>query len=244
MTWLGGGIGPGIKDVADAILVGDGGGDPGPLDPFEKAQFQSGSRHRGPGVAGTDDSLGLAALDEVGRDRDGRLLFLAESPDRGLVHRDCLGRVQDLDSRITEFLLRALLLDHLGVADKVEFPDLGEEAQSFARTGDCDPWGLVPAHGIDGDFHGGTGAPGPGSGVMPTGSLEDVHVEDLALPVESAGRAGDMAGNPAFAFRTGLEQGPTPAIGTAPRALLHFRRSAFWDCHGEKKAVRSVRPDS
>ena len=74
-------------------------------------------------------------------------------------------------------------------------------------------------------------------------SLEDLHIEDLTLAVEPAGRARDVTRDAAAALRAGLEQGFAPAVGATAHALLHLRRSAFWNCHGERGSVRSGRPD-
>ena len=67
--------------------IGPGGGDHldgqrRPVDAGQATEAQDRGGHPGPGVTGGDDRVGLAALDEVDRDQDRRVLLLAEGERR------------------------------------------------------------------------------------------------------------------------------------------------------------------
>ena len=60
------------------------------VDAGQAAEAQDRGGHPGPGVAGGDDGVGLAAPDQVHGDEDRRVLLLAQGERRVLVHADDL----------------------------------------------------------------------------------------------------------------------------------------------------------
>jgi hypothetical protein len=124
-----------------------------PLDSLEDAAQHLHRGHHGAGVAGADQRLHLAVLEEGRGDVQRGVLLAAEGVDRGFVHADDLGGVHHLDRQALRTLLVQQRLD-LGTAPHQ--PDRhAQVAGRLDRGGDGHRRGMVPAHGVDGyrSFH-------------------------------------------------------------------------------------------
>ena len=94
----------GVDEDEDVALRRDDGGDAGPLDAWQRAQFDGRRRHGRAGMAGAHDCLGLAALHQVHRAADRGILLPAHGFDGAVAHLHHLGGVDDLDPRIRELV--------------------------------------------------------------------------------------------------------------------------------------------
>lgn len=65
--------------------------------------------------------------------------------------------------------------------------------------------------------------------------LKLVDRNHLTALVVAAAWAGDVGRSGATALGAHIELARTPALTAATKALLHFRRFTFWDCHSELK---------
>ena len=104
-------------------------------------------------VAGRDDRVSLAALDEV--DRAGhRAVFLApHCLHRRIIHLDDFGSVNNLDARVVYAPLAQLRFKAGFVADEEQPRDLAVAAQRVDRPRHNILRGEIAAHGIHGNLH-------------------------------------------------------------------------------------------
>src|SRR5205814_2266083 len=93
---------------------------------------------------------------ELGGDDDGGVLLGADGVHGRLVHADDLVAVDDLDARVFGGTLGENLAD-VGLAPhEHEHVVGGELGQGIHASADDGVGGVVAAHGVDGDAHGGT----------------------------------------------------------------------------------------
>ena len=116
--------------------------------PGQAAEAQDRGGHPGAGVAGGHDRVGLAALDQVDRDEDRRVLLLAQGERRVLVHADDLAGVDDRDVRRQR--PPASAADDRLVADEDD-PVLGVRPGVVEGAGDDLGRAVIAAHRVDRD---------------------------------------------------------------------------------------------
>jgi outer membrane receptor protein involved in Fe transport len=97
---LGGDVGPDVADHHRAVEGRDDDGDARAAHAGQRAHAQLGGGDAGAGVAGGNDHVGLALGGELHHDADRAVRLRADRLDRGVVHRDHLGGVDDLVQRL------------------------------------------------------------------------------------------------------------------------------------------------
>ena len=256
MLGLGIGVRPGVQNVAKPVLVGNGRRDARAVHSGKGAQFQRGGGHGGTGVAGGNESLGLAFLHHVHRDVDRRLLLAPHGFRAGLGHADGLGRVHDAHPPVPQIqaLPRALGTQNLLVTHQKQVFQPRVIAQGVNRPSDVDGGRVVPAHGVQCDFHAGWnrelaragGGPvrkrirkitardvsGRRSSECRKRRSQGFDIEHLAVTVVAARRAGDVRRHLAAALGAAFEDRCAPAVGATTHFLTAFGLAALWNGHG------------
>lgn len=151
------GIGTGIEDVANAVFIWQCGGDARAVHSGQGPQLQGRSRHRGTRISSGNKSIRTAILDHVHRDADRRKLFLPHCLGTRLGHADHLRGVDDAHPRVVEIesLSMTLVLQDFLDSHQIKVLELRIITQRVDGSSDIDGRGVVPTHGIQGDFHAG-----------------------------------------------------------------------------------------
>ena len=124
----------------------------GTIDAAHASEDEEGGGHRRPGAARGHDGFGLALLHERRRDADGRVGPSAQRVRGMLVHRNDLGRVMDLHTRVhvTEERTQTVLAsDEHDIRGASHLPIQQRAPDYLVR-------GVVATHGVDGYAHGTT----------------------------------------------------------------------------------------
>src|SRR3954464_509789 len=88
-----------------AFFGGDDRGDRRTFDPFEGSQTDGGGGDHAARVAGGDEGLGFAFLEEIDRTKKGAILFFAQTFDRFALHGEDVAGVQNMDSAVVKAVL-------------------------------------------------------------------------------------------------------------------------------------------
>jgi hypothetical protein len=131
-------------------------------------------------------------------------------------HPDDLGRMDDFDARVAAAVLLKLFLYGRLVARQKELPDFGILLQRHHRSGDGISRGIIAAHSVEGDPHGG---------------LSSVYSKNLASFVVSTRRTGGVSAHTGAALRALGKLRSMPAVGRLAGAQAHLRGLAFWNSH-------------
>jgi hypothetical protein len=132
---------------------GDDGGDAGAVHAGQRAELDGGGGHYAAGVAGRDDGLGLAALDEFHRAGNGAILLLAQAVNGLVLHGQDFAGVDDLNTVVLEAGGTHGGLDCGLVADEEERGDPAVLGEGKAHAFDDHAAAMIPAHYIHRDSH-------------------------------------------------------------------------------------------
>ena len=146
-------VGPGVEQDEVAGLGGHHGGDARPIHAGQRAQLDAGRGDHPTGVAGGEDGVGLAMLDQIHGHGEGALFLAAQPHDRLFIHREDFWRVDDLDSWGEMSRLAKRGADGFLVADEVHSPYVVVMLERPQQTVDNDGATTVSAHDICRDSH-------------------------------------------------------------------------------------------
>ncbi len=146
-------VGPGVEQDEVAGLGGDHGGDARPIHAGQRAQLYAGRGDHPTGVAGGEDGVGLAVLDQIRGHGEGALFLEAQAHYRLFLHREDFRRVDDLDSWGEMPRLAKRGTDGFLVADEVHRPDVVVMLERLQQAVDNDGATTVSAHDICRDSH-------------------------------------------------------------------------------------------
>ena len=116
-------VGPGVEQDEVTCLGRHHGGDARAIDAGQGAQLDAGCGDHPTGVAGGEDGVRLAVLDQIRGHGEGAFFFAAQSLDRLFLHREYLRRVDYLDARSEMPCLAKRGADGVLVADEVHCLD-------------------------------------------------------------------------------------------------------------------------
>jgi len=122
-------------------------------DAFERAEPDGGSRHDSAGVAGGNDCIGPAFLDQLDRPQERAVLLLAEPLDRLVVHGQHLAGLLELQPFVPE-------ADFFGQGPELGFGtdrddgrDIPVRIESQSDAMEQFLGAFVPAHDVNGQAH-------------------------------------------------------------------------------------------
>ena len=146
-------VGPGVEQDEVAGLGGDHGGDAWPIHAGQRAQLDARSGDHPTGVAGGEDGVGLAMLDQIHGHGEGALFLAAQRHDRLFLHREDFRRVDNLDSWGEMPRLAKRGADGFLVADEVHSPYVVVMLERLQQAFDNNGATTVSAHDIRRDSH-------------------------------------------------------------------------------------------
>jgi len=127
-------------------------GDGGAVDSRQVAQYRHRSRHHRSGISRADEGIGLAALDQINPNIDGRFWLGQQRLERGLVHPDHFGGMLDGQRKAIGIKLLEFAFDHTAITDQYDFDS--EVACRQDRSLDRGLGGEIAAHRVQRNFHG------------------------------------------------------------------------------------------